>query len=120
MHGPIVTVTCLFGMCLVNPAFAQNTSATYSLAGKNFDGSSYTGTVQIVPSGSTCRIVWHTGNSTSEGLCMLSGNTLAAFYKLSAEYGLVIYERQPDGSFSGRWSVADKQGVGTELLVPQR
>ena len=56
----------------------------------------------------------------SEGLCMLSGNTLAAFYKLGAEYGLVIYERQPDGSFRGRWSVDGKQGVGTELLVLQK
>jgi len=51
---------------------------------------------------------------------MLSGNTLTAFYKLGVAYGLVIYERQPDGSFQGHWSVADKQGVGTELLVPQK
>jgi hypothetical protein len=113
-------ITCMFAVSLVCSALGQTISATYALAGKNFDGSSYTGTVQIIPNGSTCRIVWHTGTSTSEGLCMLSGNTLAAFYKLGVAYGLVIYERQPDGSFQGHWSVADKQGVGTELLVPQK
>jgi hypothetical protein len=121
MHRTIRTVvTGVFGLSLISSAPAQTVGTTYSLAGKNFDGSSYTGTVQIIPSGSTCRIVWHTGSSTSEGLCMVSGNTLAAFYRLGPEYGLVIYERLPDGSFQGRWSIADKQGVGTELLVPQK
>lgn len=112
--------TCVFSALVNYSASAQSVGVTYSLAGKNFDGSSYTGTAQIIPNGSTCRILWHTSNSTSEGLCMLSGNTLAAFYKLGAEYGLVIYERQADGSFRGHWSVADKQGVGIELLVPQK
>ena len=119
MHRTIgIIATCVFAMSLIGSALSQTISTTYTLAGKNFDGSSYTGTVRIIPNGSTCRIVWHTGNSTSEGLCMLSGNTLAAFYKLGVEYGLIIYEHQPDGSLRGHWSVADKQGVGTELLVP--
>jgi hypothetical protein len=114
-----VVLVLLLVAALIEPAAAQTVSGNYALSGRNFDGSTYKGTVQITPNGSTCRIVWQTGNSKSEGLCMLSGKTLAAFYRLGSEYGLVIYELQPDGSLQGRWSVADKQGVGTELLVPQ-
>ena len=99
---------------------AQTIGGSYIAAGTNFDGSRYTGTAQITPEGSTCRIIWHTGGSPSEGLCMLSGKTLAAFYKLGPEYGLIIYELQPDGSLQGHWSVAGKQGVGTEELVPHK
>src|SRR5262245_31079352 len=99
---------------------AQIVGGSYILEGRNFDDSPYTGTVRIIPQGATCRIVWHTGNSQSEGLCMQSSKTLAAFYRLGSEYGLVIYELQPDGSFRGHWSVAGKQGVGFERLVPQK
>jgi hypothetical protein len=108
-------------MSLIAQVVAQPINSSYTLAGKNFDGSNYTGVVQITPQGSTCRITWQTGGgSQSEGLCMLSGKTLAAFYKLGSEYGLVIYELQQDGSLRGHWSVAGKQGVGTELLLPQK
>jgi hypothetical protein len=116
----LVILSLLFAAALIGPAAAQVINGKYDLAGKNLDGSTYTGTVQITPSGSTCRIVWQTGNSQSEGLCMLSGRTLAAFYRLGSDYGLVIYELQADGSLWGRWSVADKQGVGTEVLMPRK
>jgi hypothetical protein len=75
-----VVLVPLLVAALIESAAAQNVGGTYVLSGKNFDGSPYKGTVQITPTGSTCRIVWQTGNSKSEGLCMLSGKTLAAFY----------------------------------------
>jgi hypothetical protein len=34
--------------------------------------------------------------------------------------GLVIYEMKPDGSLDGLWTIADKAGVGRELLIPTR
>ncbi len=101
-------------------AGAQTVGGSYSVAGTNFDGSAYAGTVQITPEGSTCRIVWNTGPVPSEGVCMLSNKAFAAFYKLGSDYGLVVYELQPDGSLKGNWSIAGKQGVGTETLVPQK
>jgi len=113
-------LSLILAMSLITRVAAQTFGGSYTVAGKNFDGSRYTGTVQIAPQGATCRIVWQTGGSQSEGLCMMSGSTLAAFYRLGSEYGLVIYELQPDGSFQGRWSVAGKQGAGTELLMPQK
>src|SRR5690349_10589080 len=101
-------------------AHAQTVTGNYAVGGTNFDGSPYAGTAEVIPTGSTCRIVWHTGATASEGICMLSNKAFAAFYKLGPDYGLVVYELQPDGSLKGHWSVSGKQGVGTETLVPQR
>jgi hypothetical protein len=109
----------LLVVSLVSPAAAQNIGGTYAVVGKNFDGSPYAGTVRITPIGSTCRIVWQTG-STAEGMCMLSGKTLAAFYRIGPDFGLAIYELEPDGSLTGRWGLTDKEGVGVEVLTPQK
>ena len=106
-------------MAFACSAAAQSVGGKYSVAGKNFDGTPYAGTVEIIPNGSTCRIVWHTG-TVSEGMCMLSGKTLAAFYRLGANFGLVVYELRADGSLSGKWAIADKAGTGVEILIPQK
>lgn len=109
----------LFIACsIAGTAFAQTITGRYSVGGKNLDGSAYDGTVQITPNGSTCRIVWKTGQVTSEGVCMVSNKTLAAFYKLGLDYGLIIYEIQNDGSLKGQWTVAGQNGRGSEFLKP--
>lgn len=101
-------------------ASAQSVGGAYTVAGKNPDGSDYSGTVQITPSGSACRIKWQTNGSTSEGICMLANKAFAAFYKMGSDYGLVVYELLPDGSLRGYWTVADQQGSGSETLTPKR
>ena len=113
-------VGLLLAAGFVGAASAQSIGGKYSVAGKNFDGLGYAGTVQITPSGSTCRIAWKTGETSSEGLCMVSNKTLAAFYKLGSDYGVVIYDIQPDGSLKGQWGIVDKKGIGTEVLTPQK
>lgn len=115
----VIGAICLVAAAVM-PADAQNVGGKYTVAGKNFDGAAYTGTAQISPSGSTCRIAWKTAGTASEGLCMLSGKTLAAFYKLGSTYGLVIYDLQPNGSLVGKWTIADKPGTGSEILTPAR
>jgi hypothetical protein len=112
----VLGAICLAAAAVV-PANAQDVGGKYTVAGNNFDGTAYTGTVQIAPSGSTCRIAWQTAGTTSEGLCMLSNKTLAAFYKLGDTFGLVIYDLQPNGTLVGKWTIADKQGIGTEVLT---
>ena len=101
-------------------AQAQSVGGTYSVSGKNFNGSAYGGTAQIAPSGAACRITWQTGSTTSAGICMLSGKSFAAAYKLGEEIGLVVYELQPDGRLIGVWTIADKAGAGSETLTPRR
>jgi hypothetical protein len=118
MHSLKLALGAICLVAAVMSAQAQSVGGKYSVAGKNFDGSPYTGTVQIAPSGSTCQMVWQTAGTTSEGLCMLSDKTLAAFYKLGSTYGLVIYELQPNGSLVGQWTIVGKDGVGAEVLTP--
>jgi len=92
----------------------------YDVRGTNPDGSKYKGTAEItVTSDSTCRIHWAIGNDESDGICMRNGIALAASYVLGKDIGLVIYEIRDDDTLDGLWTIADHDGTGTELLIPQ-
>lgn len=101
-------------------AVAQEVGRAYSVTGTNPDGSAYAGTAEIIQRGSTCRIAWRTGPTTSEGVCIASGKSLAAFYRLGNNFGLVLYEAQSDGSLRGYWTIVNREGVGGEILMPKR
>jgi hypothetical protein len=102
-------------------AAAASVGGLYQVQGTNPDGSLYSGKAEITPtSETTCRIVWHTGNTASSGICMQSGSSFAAGYASGETVGLVIYEIQDDGSLEGNWTIADQDGVGQERLIPQR
>jgi hypothetical protein len=104
---------------LASSASAQTISGRYQVQGKNFNGTNYSGTAEIVSTANnTCRITWVTGSTTSRGICMRNGNSFAAGYNMSGAVGLVIYEVKPDGSLDGLWTIADQPGMGTERLVP--
>jgi hypothetical protein len=116
----IVACGALLVALLAGAAQAQTVGGTYTVAGTNPNGSSYSGTAQITPSGSTCRIVWQTGATSSQGVCMVANKAMAAFYKLGSDFGLVVYEIKPDGVLTGYWTIVDKDGVGGEVLTPKR
>ena len=102
-------------------ASAQDLGGKYEVAGKNFDGSRYSGRAEIiVTSRNTCRINWYIQSSVWRGICMRNGNAFSAAYKLGSAFGLVIYEIRDDGSMVGLWTLADKNGVGREVLAPIR
>jgi hypothetical protein len=102
------------------PATAAEIGGTYEVRGTNFDGSRYGGTAEItITSDTTCRIVWNTGGQESAGICMRNGIALAAGYSLGDAVGLVIYEIRNDGTLDGLWTIADSDGIGTELLIPE-
>ena len=100
----------------IGSASAQTVGGSYNVQGTNPNGSTYGGTVQISPTGSSCRITWQTGSS---GICMLANKAFAASYILQGQQGLVVYELQPDGSLKGWWTIAGQAGVGTENLYPR-
>jgi hypothetical protein len=105
----------------VATAAAQGLGGTYRASGKNFDGSSYSGTAEIiVTSDTTCRINWKIGSDTWRGICMRNGSVFAASYRLGNAVGLVIYEINPNGTLEGTWTIAEKSGVGSETLTPMR
>lgn len=108
----------MLGLCL--PAAAAEIGGTYGVDGTNLDGSHYAGTAEVVvTSDTTCEIYWTTGGSTSQGICMLDGNVLAAGYVLGDAIGLVVYMIQENGTLDGTWTIAGKPGRGTEVLTPQ-
>ena len=100
-------------------ASAQKVGGSYTVSGTNPNGSAYGGTVQITPVGSTCRIVWRTGSTSSSGVCMLADKAFAAYYRLGNDHGLVVYQLLPDGTLKGFWTIVDREGVGTETLTPR-
>lgn len=109
----------LLGVGLCSPAAAQTVSAgTYSVEGTNLDGSRYSGTARItLESDTTCSIEWQTGDTTSQGVCMLNDNAFAAGYMLEDAIGLVIYEVKGGGVLEGVWTITGKDGSGTEVLT---
>ena len=114
-----IVLSLAMAACVVTPALAQKVGGAYTVEGTNPDSSKYSGTAQITPSGSTCRITWDTG-SPSKGICMLANKAFAAYYRLGNKDGLVVYELQPDGVLKGYWTITDEDGAGTETLTPAK
>ena len=114
-----LVASALIGACIAMPASAQSIGGTYTVAGTNFNGSPYGGTAEItLTSATTCVIHWDTGGSESEGICMRNDDSFAAGYVLGDAIGLVVYKVQADGSLHGLWTIAGKEGNGTEILTP--
>ena len=119
MRTAVLAAACLAAS--VATSAAQELGGTYRASGKNFDGTSYSGTAEIVvTSDTTCRINWKIGSDTWRGICMRSGSVFAASYRLGNAVGLVIYDIQADGSLQGSWTIAEQSGVGTETLTPMK
>ncbi len=117
MKNTIVALALL--PMMISPAAAEGFGGRYSVQGANPNGSTYGGEAEItLTSETTCEIKWTTGSTESYGICMRNDDSFAAGYKMGDEIGLVIYKVQADGSLSGLWTVAGKNGNGTEILVP--
>jgi hypothetical protein len=114
MLGPLLATG------LAAAASAQTVGGTYSVAGTNADGSSYTGTAEIMVNGPACSISWQTGGSSSAGTCLLTGNAFGASYQLGDAPGLAVYELQPDGTLKGQWTTIGAAGIGSETLSPSK
>lgn len=103
-----------------SPLMAQSIGGEYAVAGTNLDGSTYEGDATItLTSETTCIIEWKTGGTTSDGICMRNGDAFSAGYVLNDEVGLVVYRVKENGLLDGLWTLAGKEGSGTEVLTPK-
>jgi hypothetical protein len=101
-------------------AAAQNIGGPYTVNGTNFDGSPYEGEAFIkITSSTTCEIAWKTGGTSSSGFCMRNEDAFAAGYVMGSDIGLIIYKATPAGTLRGVWTIAGKNGAGTEILTPK-
>lgn len=115
-----ILASALLGLCLAAPASAQSIGGSYTVEGTNLDGSAYSGTAEItLTSDTTCTIHWVTGGTTSDGICSRNDEAFAAAYVLGDAFGLVVYKVGEDGSLDGLWTIAGKNGNGTEVLTPE-
>jgi hypothetical protein len=106
-------------LCMVVPASAQSIGGKYTVQGTNLDGSSYEGTAEItLTSETTCVIHWETGSTASDGICARNDAAFAAAHITTGEVGLIIYKVMEDGTLDGLWTIAGKEGNGTEKLTP--
>ncbi len=103
-------------------AGAQQLTGRYQVIGDNGNGTGYRGVAEISgTAGGNCAIRWAIPNTPpTQGFCMRQGNVLSAAYRLGESIGLVVYRLNDDGSLDGTWTIAGKEGVGKERLVPQR
>ncbi len=106
---------------LVVPAAAQTAiGGTYTVEGTNFDGTAYKGEAEItLTSQTTCVIEWQTGGTESQGICMRNDDAFSAAYVLQDQIGLITYKVMEDGTLHGLWTIAGKEGNGTEVLTPK-
>jgi hypothetical protein len=116
----LVLLTAVLVALALPAAAADFKEGTYDVAGTNLDGSAYKGTATVkLLSNTTCEIDWQTGQTTSVGLCMLMDGVVGAAYRLGDGVGVTMYKLNDDGSLDGAWTVAGKDGSGTETLTPQ-
>lgn len=118
----IVALVAVLGVALVlaAPAVAADKvdlTGKYKCEGKNPQGGTYTGTVEIKKKGDVYYLSWAIGPAeTYEGIGLLEGDVLAVSYT----GGVVAYKVEKGPKLVGRWTLsegADKGKVFTETLT---
>lgn len=119
--GRIILTAAAAALLMASSAQAAEVGGSYTAKGTNFDGSAYSGEAEItVTSNTTCAITWTTGSTNAKGFCMLKNDAFAAAYVMGDNtVGLIIYNVQEDGTLDGVWTIAGKNGAGTEVLTPK-
>ncbi|MCA9633804.1 MAG: hypothetical protein KC766_39400 [Myxococcales bacterium] len=93
-------------------------SGTYDITdGRNADGSSYQGLVQVAQTGSVVHLRWDLGGvkNTHQGVGLLDGNRLAVAWTASPSGGVVIYKVH-GGTLNGRWASYGSTSEAVENL----
>lgn len=84
----------------------------YRARGRNADGSTYSGTVSIVPRGRRYHLEWRIGSSSYSGEGTLEGNVLTVDWGAATP---VVYALSSNGVLKGLWAA----GKGEETLSPE-
>ena len=93
-------------------------SGAYICNGKNFDGSTYQGLVEIVRQNGAFQLVWLSDSDVvGLGMGIRTGNVLSvAFY--SGAPGVIAYRIEGQNRLVGEWTVAGADGkVSSETLT---
>ena len=93
------------------PVSAQGITGSYRAEGRNPDGSSYSGTVQIRDNGGVVEMHWQVGSQAYAGSGTRNGDVVWVNW---GDTYPVVYVRMPSGELHGTWS----NGRALERLIP--
>ncbi len=112
----------LAALALAVPAAAEAAGSSYELGGaynlegSNPDGTAYNGRVDLTQAGAGYRVVWDIAGRKFYGAGMLQGGTLSVGFTNSGQPGVVLMQRQSDGSWRGAWYyVGTSDALGQEV-----
>ena len=113
---------CLTGLSAAWPLAAAELEGKYLVEGRDPKGASrYSGQVVVVKESETYSVVWKIQNQVLYGTGVLQNNVFAVTYlnygPRSAP-GLAIYETQPEGTLTGKFTVLGAKEVGIEAWIP--
>lgn len=120
-----ILLAALIAALLASTALAE-ANLTFSVAGVDPTGGTYTGTVIVeelpkegVGSGDSFKVTWNTGGDPVVGVGVVDGrnrNVLAIGYVFNGAPGSAVMLVDDSGaSASGLWAVAGATGTGTEV-----
>lgn len=92
-------------------------SGTHNVEGTNPDKSPYGGTVDITADNQVHRYDWTTGETTSSGVGIMRGSSVAASFGGDNCYVASYFQNSTDMSLSGLWAGVESDLVGSERAV---
>lgn len=98
-------------------AAAEAPTGEFKAKGTNAgDGSPYEGTVSVVKTGETYKVIWKLGEVLYQGTGLDQGRAFAVAYMTPDRswFGVAVYEKGKDGKWKGSWAAADGTKKGTE------
>ncbi len=104
------------------PAPPPDIAGKYNIVGSNPNGSSYKGTLEILPHGDVYQFRWDAGTQY-DGVGVTNGNVVAVAFANGANgkgCGVVDYEIASDGALRGRWGYWGVNEAGTENATRTR
>ena len=86
----------------------------YSVKGQNPSKAMYNGHVSVTKKGETYDVVWKIGGETITGVGISVENNFSVAYQSGKDVGLAVYQKNPDGTWLGLWTIEGAGRVGLE------
>lgn len=101
------------GVLWAGPAWAQVTG-TFEVAGQNPDGSKYSGSVSVEPTGETYRVVWSIQGTRFVGTGIGDRDFIAITYRAGNATGIALMGVEGQ-QLKGVWSYSNGRKLGAEV-----
>lgn len=91
----------------------KGVAGRYDVEGRSPDGSTYRGTVEVVPTGETLRVTWVIGGERYLGTGIGDETFISVSYRSGNDTGLALLVNE-NGIWSGIWTYAGGTKLGQE------